>query len=273
MPKPPFRFIEEDSQGSSPKLKVRDARGSIWSVKWGPEVNSDVFASRLAWASGYVVQPMHFVARGKILGAKGLKRADKHVAPDGTFVNARFQLRDPSMKFLDRDWSWNDNPFEGTREWNGLRIVMMLTSNWDNKDARDASRGSNTGILQYASGGRTHWAFFVADWGGSMGKWGGLWEREKWDCEGYAEQTPDFIKGVDDGIVEWGFHGQHTSSQKKDIAVADVKWLLRYAGRITDSQLRAGLRASGATAAETACFTKAIRSRINQMRAVASRNR
>jgi len=44
-----------------------------------------------------------------------------------------------------------------------------------------------------------------------------------------------------------------------------VKWLLQYVGRITDDQIRTGLKASGATPDEVECFTKAIRDRINQL--------
>jgi hypothetical protein len=47
-----------------------------------------------------------------------------------------------------------------------------------------------------------------------------------------------------------------------------VRWLYRYLARVTDEQLRAGLRASGATTEEIECFTRAIRERINQLRRV-----
>ena len=46
-------------------------------------------------------------------------------------------------------WAWHDNPFVGTHELNGLKILMMLVSNWDNKDVRDVARGSNTAIFEY----------------------------------------------------------------------------------------------------------------------------
>ena len=48
---------------------------------------------------------------------------------------------------------------------------MMLLSNWDDKDIRDAHRrGTNTAI--YRDGNR--YLFFIDDWGGSMGHWGKL---------------------------------------------------------------------------------------------------
>jgi hypothetical protein len=268
-PREPFQFLEEDLEGTNPKVKVRDALGAIWSVKWGDEVHSDIFASRIAWAAGYVVQPMHFVASGTIQNARDLKRLKCCIGPDGSFKSARFQLRDPRLRFMENDdWTWSFNPFVGTRELNGLKVIMMLTSNWDNKDARDADRGSNTGIFEDSLGGRSRYSYFVADWGGSMGKWGGVFGREKWHSQGFASQTPDFIKKVEGEKITWGYRGQHTSDTTDGITLSDVQWILQYVGRISDEQLRAGLRASGATPSEVEVFTSAIRARIDQMRAV-----
>jgi hypothetical protein len=44
---------------------------------------------------------------------------------------------------------------------------------------------------------------------------------------------------------------------------------MQYLSRITDDQIRAGLRASGATPDEVTCFTSAVRDRINQLQAAA----
>lgn len=268
-PRPPFRFIEEDVSGSNPKIKVRDARGTEWGLKWGEEAKPEVFASRLAWACGYIAQPEYFVADGKIIGVKKLARAAAFVAPDGGFQNARFQFRSKSPKFLKKDnWSWSYNPFVGTKELNGLKVLMMLTSNWDNKDARDIDRDSNLGLFEDRRGGHPVILYFVADWGASMGKWGRVYNRNKWDCKGYSEQTRGFVKGVKNGVVEWGYVGQHTEDAAKDIRVSDVAWLMRYLGRLTDRQIRAGLRASGATPDETECFTSALRARMEELRRV-----
>src|SRR5207302_778267 len=43
----PFQFVEEDMSGSNPKIKVRDAHGEEWSVKWSEEAKPEAFASRL----------------------------------------------------------------------------------------------------------------------------------------------------------------------------------------------------------------------------------
>jgi hypothetical protein len=253
-PRPPFRYLGKDAGGSTEKLIVRDARSRIWDVKLGEEARPEVFATRLVWALGYYADPSYLVPRARIKGQ--------------TYRNARFELRNPRLTFRsDMEWTWKENPFAGTRELNGLRIVVMLLSDWDNKDARDWS--SNTGVIESRRAGRRTFTYFVTDWGASMGKWGGFFTREKWDCEDYTEQSASFVKAVDEGEIRWGFKGQHSGAFKDDITVADVRWLIRYLGRVRDAQLRAALRASGANPHETRCFTRALRSRIGQLQRLA----
>jgi hypothetical protein len=269
VPTPPFTFVEESTSGTNPKVKVKDANDTTWRVKWGSEVNAEVFATRVAWAAGYFVEPSYFVPSGKIDGARNLKRAGKYIKSDGSFTAARFERHaNKGGTVLDdeKGWRWDQNPLVGTPEFNGLKIIMMLTSNWDNKDVRDVGRGSNTAIVEYQNGDSTERRYMITDWGGSMGKWGGVLGREKWDAKGYEKQTPDFIKGVKGGTVEFGYSGQHTGGFKEGITVKDVKWLLEYVGRITDEQVKDGLKASGATPAEIDIFARSFRERINQMR-------
>jgi hypothetical protein len=271
-PKPPFTFIEESLSGSNPKVRVSDANGAKWTVKFGSEVNAETFATRVAWAAGYFVEPSYFLPIGKVEKLGNLTRAKKYFKADGSFTNARFEARHgKGVKKLDGDqsWSWIQNPFVNGVELKGLKVIMMLTSNFDNKDVRDVKRGSNTAIFQVPTEDGLENRYMVSDWGGSMGKWGGFISREKWDCKGFRSQTKDFIKGVKGDIVEFGYSGQHTESFKNDIRVSDLKWLLQYAGRITDDQFRDGLRASGATPDEVECFTLSMRERINQMKRIA----
>jgi hypothetical protein len=271
VPRAPFTFIEEDKGGSTPKIEVRDASGREWTVKFGQEVNSETFATRMVWACGYFVDPAYFVPEGRIVGIRDLDRAKSYVGSDGTFRDARFELK---VKMVDKksdeeSWHWERNPFVGTEQLNGLKILVMLLSNWDNKDVRDEDRGSNTKIyvIRGPRGGMQE-HYVISDWGGSMGKWGNFFKREKWDAKGFADQTEDFLKIDSDGL-DWGYSGQHTSDFKQTIAVKDIKWLMRYLGRISDRQIRDGLRASGALDSEVEAFTRAIRARINQLRQVA----
>jgi len=268
-PKPPFTFLEESTSGTNPKVRVTDANGAEWTAKFGTEVNAETFATRIAWAAGYFVEPAYFVPSGKIEKLGALDRAKKFIQPDGSFADARFERRrEKGVKKLDEElsWSWIQNPFLGSKELNGLKVIMMLVSNWDNKDVRDVKRGSNTAIFQTPTEGGLEDRYMITDWGGSMGKWGGYISREKWDCKGFQGQTKDFVKGVSGDEIEFGYSGQHSSTFKGGIRTSDVKWLMQYLGRVTDAQLRAGLQASGATGEEVECFTQSLRDRINQLK-------
>jgi hypothetical protein len=268
-PAPPFRFIEEHLTGTQPCVSVRDARGRRWRVKWGEEVRSENFAVRLVWACGYFAETTYFVPSGEVAGAADLKRAQGCVDADCRFVDARFELDDPHVRklFEEHSWAWNDNPFLGTRALHGLKILVMLLSDWDTKDRRDVARGSNTAIFEQRTGRwRREARYLITDWGGSMGRWGSnMVTRGRWDPAGFDAQTPEFIVAVDEGAVRFGYVGQRTADVAVGITVQDVEWLYRYLGQLTDEQLRAALRASGANDEETERFARSIRTRIAQL--------
>ena len=271
-PAPPFQFLEEHGTGTFPCVSVRDARGKTWRVKWGDEVHTEAFAARLAWAAGYFVEVNYFLPSGRIEGVNGLQRAGECIAHDGTFRNARFELDEPGVvkHFDEHSWAWNDNPFVGTRELNGLKIVMMLLSNWDNKDVRDVARGSNTAIFEYRMERDVLEArYLIIDWGAALGTWGSnVLSRGRWDCEAYAAQTDQFVIGTEGDRVLWGYKGQRTGDAVAEISRSDVQWLYAYLGGLGDEQIAAGLRASGASESEIADFTTALRARLDRLKAV-----
>ena len=273
-PAPPFQFIEEHSSGSNPSVSVRDARDRVWRVKWGQEVHTETFATRLAWAAGYFVEVNYFVPGGRIEHADALQRARQCIDEAGMFGNARFELDEPGVvkHFDEHGWAWNDNPFVGTRELNGLKIVMMLVSNWDNKDVRDVARGSNTAIFEYRMDRQALEArYLIIDWGAALGTWGSnVLSRGRWDCEAFAAQNEQFVLGTDGDTVLWGYKGQRTADAVAGISVEDVRWIYKYLGGLTDEQVAAGLRASGATETEIADFTKSLRIRIDRLRAISA---
>ncbi len=268
-PRPPFRFLEEHLSGSQPCVSVVDARGRRWRVKWGEEVRSENFAVRLVWACGYFSEVTYFVPSGTIEGAADLQRAASCIAKDCSFTEARFELEDPAVRklFEEHSWAWNDNPFLGTRELNGLKVLVMLLSDWDTKDRRDVARGSNTAIFEHrVSRFRREAHYLITDWGGSMGRWGAnIVTRGRWDPEGFAAQTPAFVTGVEGDLVKFGYGGQRTADVAGGIRTADVRWLHGYLSRLSDEQIEAALAASGGDAAEIAIFTRALRGRIEQL--------
>jgi hypothetical protein len=227
---------------------------------------------RLTWACGYHAEITYLVREGRLLGARDLARAAAHVNEYGEFHDARFELDDPDVLklFEEHSWSWTDNPFVGTPQLAGLKILLMLMSNWDNKDQRDVARGSNTAIYVHrVSRWRREARYLIADWGGSMGRWGRTAvTRGRWDPEGFVAQTPDFVTGVDDGYVMFGYTGQRTADAAAGIRIDDVRWLCRYIGRLTDGQLESALLASGATDGEASVFAASLRERIAQLQRV-----
>ena len=268
-PAPPFTFVEEHLAGSQPCVAVRDARHRLWRVKWGHEAKPESFAVRLAAACGYFAEVTHYIGTGIIEGAEGLSRARGCLDEQGRFHEARFELEDRSVRMLfdEHSWSWDDNPFLGTPQLSGLKILVMLLSNWDTKDRRDVSRGSNTAIFEHRV---SRWArearYLITDWGGAMGKWGSnLVSRGRWDVEGFEAQTPQFVTGVRDGWVNFGYQGQRTAEIARNISVDHVAWFYRYASRLTEPALRHGLCACGATDEEARRFARAILERIRQL--------
>jgi len=272
-PAEPFHFIEEHDTGSQPCVSIRDARQREWRVKWGQEVHTEVFGTRLAWALGYFAEPSYFIGSGVILDARDLRRANECVDDRGAFRDARFELSESGVtKHFDaHGWAWHDNPFAGTRELNGLKILMMLVSNWDNKDVRDVARGSNTAIFEHRIEKQTLEArYLIIDWGAALGAWGNnVLKRGRWDPEAFAAQNPSFIAGVADGRVQFGYQGQRTADLAENITADDVRWFDDRARAISDDHLRALLRASGATASETERFTASLRERLDQLHHVA----
>jgi hypothetical protein len=265
-PEPPFTFLKEKMDGTNPKIEVRDPANRIWVVKFGSEVHSDTFAPRLLHVLGYAATPTYYVGEGNISEIRGLKRAKYFVSKTGAFRNARFKLHHDDAAGAagprNTTWSWVDNPFVGSHELGGLKILMMLTSNWDAKDSRDGDGESNNSTI-----GREWYA--VTDWGASMGKTGGFFGRDRWDWIGYRAQTAAFVRSAPDGNPVFGFKGKHGPDIAAGIRIEDVRWLLTYLSRVTDEGLQAGLVASGASPAVAQEFTSCIRARIGQLQRVA----
>ena len=151
-PQPPFHFIEEHLNGSQPCMSVRDGRGRRWRVKWGHEVQPETFGVRLAWACGYFAEVTYYVARG---AGRPHRWANPHGAvhrPSRPLqrreIRARRSRRLEAVRgaqlVVDRQ------PVRGHTRACRARVLMMLMSNWDNKDQRDVARGSNTAIYVHA---------------------------------------------------------------------------------------------------------------------------
>lgn len=259
-PQAPFTFVKEEGGGTTPKLQVTDARGKNWSVKFGPEAKPETFGFRMAWAAGYLSEPTYFIREGTIASVGKLKRAASFVDKSGHFVDARFQLRDPAYKYLDgQHWAFDSDGVKGTRELAGLKLLIVLLSNWDVKPL-------NFGVFDI-NGQRM---YGIDDWGATMGRSGEISFHSKWECPAYTEQSGSLIDSVEGGFVKLNYQGKSADQVSNNVRVDDVKWFVDRMGKLSDAQVRDALLASGANADDATCFTNAFRKRLNLLASAAS---
>ena len=264
-PKPPFTFVKEDLSGSKPKVRVIDANGVDWNVKFAGEradkneVNAEVAASRLVWALGYVAEENYFVPRGTIEKVSNLQRAGSAIRPDGTFTTARFERREANADRAGRRWTFESNPFTGTRELSGLKLLLALTNNWDNKH-------DNTSIDAVTLADGTHEEhFLISDWGASFGRMSGppSWKPAptRWQPAHFREQP--FIKGVKGESVEIFYIGQVPI---ESVPIEHARWFAELAGQLSVDQLRSAFAAAGAPPADAQAFAARVAEKIGDLK-------
>jgi hypothetical protein len=255
-PKPPFTFVKEDTSGTNPKIKVVDANGVKWNVKFDEEVHAEVAASRLVWACGYMVEESYFMPSAKIQGVTGLGRAKKFVGADGSVSNAMFEKRPDDIARRRNNWSWDSNPFSGSKELSGLAIMAVLLNNWDAKVTNNNVLGiaDETGVKDW---------YVVADWGGTFGKMGGFMSHSKWDLDAYAKQG--FVSGVSGNALKLDYSGKG-GRLMDSVPVEHARWFAGIVGQLSDEQIRQAFKAAGASQTEEQGFATRIRQKINQLK-------
>lgn len=259
MPKAPFTFVKEDVSGTNPKIRITDANGMTWNMKFDEEVHAEIAGSRFAWACGYMVEESHYVASGTVQGVSGLGRAKKFVGSDGSFTAAMFERRPEDIARRKTPWSWDSNPFVGTRELSGLAILAVMMNNWDAK----VDNNNVLGMWNEDKSAVNEW-YIVADWGGTFGKMGGVFSHSKWDIDAFNKQG--FIKGVSGGRLQLEYSGKG-GSILKSVPVEHARWFAGIIGQLTDAQLADAFRAAGATSSEVSGFSARMRSKINELKA------
>lgn len=250
-PTPPFTFVEEDTDGTQPKIVVRDATGREWSAKFGEEVHSGIAASRIVWALGYAADEIYFVDKGTIGGITTLTQAADAIGPGGSFAKASFRLRDAKAERAKERWTFSTNPFTGSKELSGLKILMTMLGNWDIQGDR------NNRILE--AGAVDH--YIVSDLGATFGKMGAFpAPRTKWNLEDF--QKEEFIEKVEGAVVDLDYEGYDGIDK---VPLEHARWFAGLAAQLTDRQLTDAFRASGASQAEIAGFAARMREKIAEL--------
>jgi hypothetical protein len=249
-------FVREETGGWSKKYRVKDGADKTWVVKLGKESQSETAAVRLVWAVGYPTEVNYLVPCVRIEGAPQPK--DEEACAGGGYRNARFEARPEGVKRLD-EWPWVGSPFEGRREMQGLRVLMVFLNNWDTKD-------DNNVIFHVRQRGADELQYAISDLGATLGKTGGgrLWKlkRSRSHPQDYAEAK--FIKEVRQGYVKFEYAGVNTGMLDK-ITVADARWLGGWLARLSERQIGDAFRAANYTPEEVRIFTGAVRARIREL--------
>lgn len=239
-------FLKEEKGGYSRKYRVRDASGRIWVAKLSKESQPETAANRLMWAVGYVTEIDYLAPHVEIAGK-------------GTYKNVRFEARPANIDRADA-WEWDQNPFLGTREFQGLKVMMALLNNWDIKD-------SNNKIFVVNGRSGTELRYVISDLGATFGSSRStpiLWTITRSRNEPVKYAKANFVDKVKSRNVRFHYGGKR-NSLFKDVTVEDAWWIGRLLSRLRDQQIRDAFRAANYTPGEIELLTREVRIRINEL--------
>jgi hypothetical protein len=246
-----YKLEKVDRTGYSDGYDVIAPDGRRWSVKIGPESQTEVVSSRVLWALGYHQPVVYYVPQWKMSGAV-----------DGLQPAGRFRLEESHRKTVG-DWSWYENDFVHTQPFKGLIVANLILNNWDWKT-------SNNKIIETRENGSTGRIYLVRDLGASLGRttfpgWLSWTPLRKWkqgtrnDIEGFESQN--LIERVDENRVDFDYRGLN-ASLVESVGAADVIWTCRLMSRISDRQWNDLFGSAGYPDAESLRYIRKIKAKI-----------
>jgi hypothetical protein len=241
-----YTFVHNKVRGASPGMTVTDPEGRRWSIKQSVEGPVEVMQSRILSALGYHQPPVYFLPSFTIDDGKG-----RHQERGG-----RFRPTLPELEELG-DWSWQQNPFVGTRPYQGLLVILLMFGSADLKN-------SNNSLYAFKRpDGSTERLYVVRDLGNALGDTG-RYDSTKNDPEIFERQP--FIGGVSKGFVVFPYHGWHQELFRSRITPQDAAWAGNLMAMLTDAQWDAAFRAGGYDPVVAARFKADLKARIEQAR-------
>jgi hypothetical protein len=237
-------FVKEEKTGHSKKYVVKDGRGMEWRVKFSNEAQSETAASRLVWAAGYFTDVDYYVPEVTIEGK-------------GVVKNARFEARPKGIKRIDDEWDWDNNPFGGTQELQGLKVMMVLLNNWDLKTANNRVL-----VVPNPTTGTTELRYIVSDLGATLGKYGNSITHNRNEPKDYSKSK--LIKQVDGERIIFAFHATR-DKMLENVTVSNAKWIANILSQLSDQQVSDAFRAGGYSPEEIQLLTQAFRARVNEL--------
>ena len=278
-PLAPFTFIREEKKaGASPKFRVKDARGVTWTVKLGVESQAETVSTRLVWAMGYFAEEAYYLDRFEVKNLPRLSKGQEFVENGSIVRGGRFE---PKRKGVRRGaiWDWLKNPFVGTRELDGLKVLMVLLANYD-------TRLENNHVVyeKHPASGEMEARYMVTDLGATLGRVGGLGgKRVKNSLEDFKQTK--FIIGVNNGVVEFDYstrpqgagkfasifspgYGKSQANKEKamrHIPLENARWMGGMLSRLSEDQLKDVFRAANYDHATMEGFVQTLRERIERL--------
>ncbi|WP_348264307.1 hypothetical protein P8935_07170 [Telmatobacter sp. DSM 110680] len=271
-PVAPFKFESENMQGTNPKFDARDANGTKWRVKLGDEARPEVVASRLLWAVGYFVNDDYVITSARVEGLR-LERGRK-LANGEQIEEARFEKKPDQQKKIGI-WRWRENPFLGTREFNGLRVMMAVMNNWDLKDVNNAV---------YSDKSADRDIFLASDIGATFGTNGLSWTKDRSKGDVNTFKKSKFITHQNDRVVDFGtpaapapllaVNAKHYQMRRdlewigRGIPVTDARWIGSLLKQLSHQQLVDAFRAGHFPADEIDRYVEVVGARIQELNAL-----
>lgn len=241
-------FIKEEKQGHNKKYRIKDAAGREWVAKFGTEAQPETAAVRILYGLGYKTEVNYLVPSLTIPGK-------------GTFENARLEARPANVDRLD-EWKWKENPFVGTNELQGLKIMMVFFTNWDLLDLQNK-------VLRVDNNGSVEDQYVISDLGATFGKVGNnnlpfffrlgrqTGKPEVWENAG-------FISSVKGDKIDWDFRGKGRSLMD-DITLGNARWLADRLMQLSDKQIEDAFRAAGYSAVDVATLRSGFKARVAEL--------
>lgn len=251
-----YKLVVRKHAGVNLGMTVEDAQGREWSVKQpfpgglDPEGRVEVVLSRLLSAIGYHQPAVYYLPAFKLKDDFGTR----------VTVGGRFRLKNKALKETG-SWKWEENPFVGTPEFQGLIVLLTMFNSTDLKN-------SNNSIYEYKNGDLVEQWYVSRDIGAALGDLNSLAPR-KGDIATF-ETTP-YIVGVQNGHVQFAYGGWYKKLLQDRITPEEVAWASELLGRLSDQQFADAFRAGGYDPAVANRFIAKLREKIEQGRSLASR--
>ena len=265
-----FTFKEEDMSGTNPKFDVTDQNGVKWRVKMGPEARPETVASRFVWAAGYFANEDYFMPKLHVEKMQRLRRGNNLVSADGTVLNVRLKRHENDEKKIGA-WSWSKDPFTGTREWYGLRVLMALMNNWDLKDVNNSIYQTKDEPVEDR--------YAITDLGASFGPTGLNW-MTKGKPDAYCQSK--WIKSISAQYIDFNVPSGPAASYfinfpelrrrlsllwlGHHIPRMDARWMGDLMARLSPQQIRDAFRAAGYSTGEVEELSKTLEGRIAELK-------